>query len=145
VVLLRKSIPQNRNLKSAAELNVIKEGMKKHHILLGLASISVGFAAGFVVGWQQSAERVSKNVAEAFFLTNAYAYSIGLSAEIGMHELIKSGNLEAAKNFALYKIDSSVKQIEKINYGNSAFRPEIESSLSKAKAYLKEHQFVLIK
>ena len=142
MVLLRKSIPQNHNLKIAAELGFIKEKMNKRQISLGILLVVAGFLTGFWIGWKQSAERVSKNVSEMFLSTNAYSYSIGLTNEIGMHEFIKSGQINAAENFSLYKIDSTIKLIEKINYSNSSFKFEIDTSLNKAKMYLKEHPFV---
>ena len=116
--------------------------MNIRQISLGILLVAVGFLAGFWIGWKQSAERVSKNIADVFFSTNAYAYSIGLKSEIGMHELIKDGHLDAAENFALYKINLTIEQTEKINYSKSTFKAEIDSSLNTAKTYLKEHPFV---
>ena len=116
--------------------------MNKRQISLGFLLIIVGFFAGLWIGWKQSEERVSKKVSQAFLSTNAYAYSIGLTSEIGMHEFIKNGHIDAAENFSLYKIDSTIKLIEATNYSNSNLKLEIDNSLNKAKTYLKEHPFV---
>ena len=116
--------------------------MNKRKISIGIALVFAGFLAGFWIGWKQSEESVSKKLTEMFLSTNAYAYSIGLTNEIGMHEFIKNGKIDAAENFALYKIDSTIKLIEKTNYSNSRFKLEIDTSLNKAKMYLKEHPYV---
>src|ERR1041384_7532427 len=104
--------------------------MSKRQISLGVILVFGGFLAGFWIGWKQSEERASKKLTELLLSINAYGYSIGLTNEIGMHEFIKNGKIDAAENFALYKIDSTIKLIEGINYSNSRFKLEIDTSLN---------------
>ena len=117
--------------------------MNKHTLVICLISISAGFFAGVFYDYKKQGNPNStaqENLFSEVFSSTAYASSMSLSTEVTMHQLIKNGLFKEAEELSLFRINSTIKQIEKIDHKNSKFSPEIESSLSEAKTYLKTNK-----
>lgn len=106
-------------------------------VFIFLGGLYISFSIGHRLGKQHASEFVSNSSANAFFLTTAYAAALSLKTEMDNHTFIKSGNQFVAEQFALDRIDITIKQIEGIDYKNSAFETEINQRLAEAKEYVK--------
>ena len=113
--------------------------MNKQTLVFCFISLSVGFSAGIFYDYKKQGSPSSAAQETLFlevFSSTAYASSMSLSTEVTMHRLIKNGLFKEAEELSLFRINSTIQQIEKIDHKNSKFNPEIESALNEAKTYL---------